>query len=149
MNMEKDRKTEEILKRYYQGATTIEEERLLKNLSRKGELPDDPILVYKGKGKALPEEFLKEIQGKISRQKHASARHLWITAAGIAAILVMIISLRSLLPHPVENLQLSDNIKKERFENALRVLGNILGETSPPVQKVLYEDNKLIIAVEE
>lgn len=147
--MENHSTTKDILKRYYRGETTIEEERLLKALARQGELPDDPILAYKGKEKALPEEFLKEIQGKIRRQKHASARHLWITAAGIAAMLILIISLRSLLPHPVESLQLSDNIKKERFENALRVLGNILGETSPPVQKVLYEDNKLIIAVEE
>lgn len=147
--MEKDRKTEDILKRYYRGETTIEEERLLKNLSRKGELPDDPIFAYEGKDKALPEELLKEIQEKIHRQKNASARPLWITAAGIAAMLILILSLQILLPQPVDSLQLSDNIKKERFENALRVLGNILGETTSPAQKVLYEDNKLIIAVEE
>ena len=44
--------------------------------------------------------------------------------------------------------KMSDNLKKERFENALRVLGNALEDEKTPVQRVLYEDHNLIIAIE-
>ena len=49
---------------------------------------------------------------------------------------------------PRPGIQLSDNLKKERFENALRVLGNALEDEKTPVQRVLYEDHNLIIAIE-
>lgn len=145
----KDKK-EDILKRYYQGETTIEEERLLKLSFRQGEFPDTPTLSCQGKNRELPESLMEKIQQRIHRKAMHNLRNRWITAAGIAAMVVLILSLRSLLPqsHLGEKLQLSDNIKKERFEDALRVLGNALGEQTPPIQKVLYEDSNLIIAIE-
>lgn len=45
-------------------------------------------------------------------------------------------------------MSLSDHLKKERFENALRVIGEVLEEKTPITQKILYEDNQLIIIIE-
>ena len=62
---------------------------------------------------------------------------------------VLILSFReTFTTTPRPGIQLSDNLKKERFENALRVLGNALEDEKTPVQRVLYEDHNLIIAIE-
>lgn len=137
----------EILRRYYRGETTVEEERMLRAAYRSGALPDDPILAFGQKTAELPTGLEAGIRSSIRRRQHPR-RLLWLTAAGIAATLVLILSVRSLLPGAHPRLQLSDNLKKERFEEALRVIGNVLEEKQAPAQKVLYEDNKLIIAIE-
>lgn len=141
----------EILNRYYRGESSVEEERMLKQTYRQGMLPDEPILAYKSEETELPEELARQIRQKLRQRQTQRLRTWTISVGSIAALLVLLISLRSLLPlteHPDE-LQLSDNLKKERFEEALRVIGHVLEEQqTPPVQKVLYEDHKLIITVE-
>lgn len=139
----------DILKRYYQGESSVEEERMLKAAFRKGEFADEPMLAFQKKEQELPEGFMEKVRG--NRPKHSVPRfRYWtITVASIAALLVLIISLRGLLPQSDSScLQLSDNMKKERFEKALQVIGDVLEEKSPQPQKVLYEDNKLIITIE-
>lgn len=139
----------EILERYYRGETTVEEERQLRAASRLGELPDDPMPAYQGRKSDMPAELLDRIQRDIHTRANHRRRNLRITLCSTAAILILIICLRGMLPQPrIDNICLSDNMKKERFENALRVIGHVLEENTPPVQKVLYEDNKLIIAIE-
>lgn len=138
-----------ILKRYYQGETTLEEERILKASFRTGNFPDDPILAFQAKKEELPVGLTEKIQTHIHYQRNHRIHSYWVTASSIAAILVLIFSIRSLMPHPTNScLQLSDNLKKERFENALRVLGSALEETPSIPQRVIYEDNKLIIEIE-
>ena len=39
-------------------------------------------------------------------------------------------------------------MKRERFEDAMRIIGQVLDEKPADTQKVLYEDNRLIIAIE-
>lgn len=72
-----------------------------------------------------------------------------MVTGSVAALFILFFSLRELLPaSQYAPLQLSDNLKKERFENALRVIGSALEEKKFPAQKILYEDHNLIIAVE-
>lgn len=142
-------KLNEILERYYRGETTVEEERQLRAASRLGELPDDPMPAYQGRKTDMPAGLLDRIQRDIHTRANHRRHNLRITLCSTAAILILIICLRGMLPQSsVDNICLSDNMKKERFENALRVIGHVLEENTPPVQKVLYEDNKLIIAIE-
>lgn len=140
---------EKLLKRYYRGETTVEEERQLKSAYRKGQLTKEPMLAFRGLPAELPAGLTAKIQSDIRKRRSSSYRNLWMISGSIAASLILIVSLRSLIPHPDNsNLQLSDNLKKERFENALRTIGNVLEEKTVPTQKVLYEDNKLIITIE-
>lgn len=142
-------KLNEILERYYRGETTVEEERQLRAASRLGKLPDDPMPAYQGRKTDMPAGLIDRIQRDIHTRANHRRRNLRITLCSTAAILILIICLRGMLPQPrLDNIRLSDNMKKERFENALRVIGQVLEENTPPVQKVLYEDNKLIIAIE-
>lgn len=146
-------KLNEILERYYRGETTVEEERQLRAASRLEELPDDPMPAYQGRKSDMPAGLLDRIQRDIhtraNHRRHNLRITLRITLCSTAAILILIICLRGMLPQPrIDNIRLSDNMKKERFENALRIIGHVLEENTPPVQKVLYEDNKLIIAIE-
>ena len=130
---------EEVLKRYYKGETTLAEERELRSAWQRGELPGEPILGLRG-----PME-----QRYIRQKRQRKIRQLWITAGSIAAMAVLILSFReTFTTTPRPGIQLSDNLKKERFENALRVLGNALEDEKTPVQRVLYEDHNLIIAIE-
>ena len=129
---------EEVLKRYYKGETTLAEERELRSAWQRGELPGEPILGLRG-----PMEIPEGLNEK------RKIRQLWITAGSIAAMAVLILSFReTFTTTPRPGIQLSDNLKKERFENALRVLGNALEDEKTPVQRVLYEDHNLIIAIE-
>ena len=131
---------EEVLKRYYKGETTLAEERELRSAWQRGELPGEPILGLRG-----PMEIPEGLNEKLQRY----IRQLWITAGSIAAMAVLILSFReTFTTTPRPGIQLSDNLKKERFENALRVLGNALEDEKTPVQRVLYEDHNLIIAIE-
>lgn len=142
-------KLNEILERYYRGETTVEEERQLRAASRLGKLPDDPMPAYQARQTDMPAVLLDRIRRDIHTRANRRLRLRYIAACSTAATLLLIICLRGMLPpSPVDNSCLSDNIKKQRFENALRVIGHVLEENPPPLQKVLYEDNKLIIAIE-
>ena len=137
---------EEVLKRYYKGETTLAEERELRSAWQRGELPGEPILGLRGptgvQTCALPIWYIRQ-------KRQRKIRQLWITAGSIAAMAVLILSFRgTFTTTPRPGIQLSDNLKKERFENALRVLGNALEDEKTPVQRVLYEDHNLIIAIE-
>lgn len=138
---------DELLERYYRGETTVDEERQLRRLFEGGELPDEPMLAFRQGSQELPAGLEAKIRGEIHRRRSLRMQHRSLIVGGVAATVILILSLRSFLPQPVY-LQLSDNIKKERFENALRTIGNVLEEKNPPVQKVIYEDNKLIISIE-
>ena len=132
---------EEVLKRYYKGETTLAEERELRSAWQRGELPGDPM--------EIPEGLNEKLQRYIRQKRQRKIRQLWITAGSIAAMAVLILSFRgTFTTTPRPGIQLSDNLKKERFENALRVLGNALEDEKTPVQRVLYEDHNLIIAIE-
>ncbi len=137
---------EELLKRYYQGETTLTEEKTLKKAWQEGNLPEEPILCLRPS--AMPEGLQKVIQDKIRQKQRSRRQHRWITVGSIAAMLVLFFSLQKLLPSASQPLPLSDNLKKERFENALRIIGNAIEEKQAPAQKILYEDHHLIIAVE-
>ena len=133
---------EEVLKRYYKGETTLAEERELRSAWQRGELPGEPILGLRG-------PMDEKLQRYIRQKRQRKIRQLWITAGSIAAMAVLILSFReTFTTTPRPGIQLSDNLKKERFENALRVLGNALEDEKTPVQRVLYEDHNLIIAIE-
>lgn len=139
---------EERLKRYYQGKTTLAEERELKSAWQRGELPDEPIFGLRDTVE-LPEGLTEKLQRQIRQKQQHKIRQLLITAGSIAAMAVLVLSFRGMFTTtPRPDIQLSDNLKKERFENALRVIGNALEEKDTPVQKVLYEDHNLIIAIE-
>lgn len=137
----------EIMKRYYRGETTVEEERLLKAAFRQKNLPEEPVLAFAGEKTALPPDLSAKIQERIRRRHCTAIRR--ITAGSIAASLLLLVSLHSLRPGtPDAGIQLSDNLKKERFEDALRLIGKALDDKTQPERKVLYEDHNLIIAVE-
>lgn len=140
---------QELLKRYYRGETNLEEERQLKNLYRKGRLADEPMLAFKGQTAKLPPDLTGNFQLRIQKEQKQTFRNRWAIGIGVAASLILIVSLRNFIPvYENSNLQLSNNLKKERFENALRTIGNVLEEKKTDPQQVLYEDNKLIITIE-
>ena len=135
---------EEVLKRYYKGETTLAEERELRSAWQRGELPGEPILGLRDPME-IPEGLNEKLQRYIRQKRQRKIRQLWITAGSIAAMAVLILSFRgTFTTTPRPGIQLSDNLKKERFENALRVLGNALEDEKTPVQRVLYEDHNLI-----
>lgn len=137
---------EDIVKRYYQGESTLAEERFLKEKFAQGELKDEAILAFQGQ-EQMPEEVITRIQTRIRQkktQRHAPYAYWGI---GIAATVILIIFLRGFLSQPAP-LPLSDNLKKERFEDALRIIGQVLEEPIPKKQEILYEDNKFIISIE-
>lgn len=142
-----NKRINEISDRYYRGESTLEEERELRAAYRNGQLQDDPALAIGTELQELPEGLIHNIQCRIKqRQKHS--RHLrWYSLSGIAALLILIISIPGVLPRH-NHLQLSDNTKKERFEEALRVIGIVLEEKSCPKEKILYEDDRLIIVTQ-
>lgn len=144
-----EKEIEDILKRYYEGESTLEEERWLKESFHKGELKEEPVLAYQHIAKEMPDELPGEIQARIHRKAVHSLRYRRLLVTGIAATFVLLISLRGFIFSPeVPPVPLSDHLKKERFEDALRIIGQALEEKQPPVQKVLYEDSKFIICVE-
>ena len=88
-----------------------------------GRLPGEPILGLRGPME-IPEGLNEKLQRYIRQKRQRKIRQLWITAGSIAAMAVLILSFReTFTTTPRPGIQLSDNLKKERFENALRVLG--------------------------
>lgn len=143
--MKKD--IEEIVERYYRGETTIAEERALKKIYQQGGLKEEPMLSYRGEEMEIPSQLTWEIQTCIHRKSQFRLRQRILALSSVAALFGFIFFLRAFMPRQ-EAIPLSDNLKKERFEDALRTIGNVIDEKTPPVQRVLYEDNRLIIAVE-
>ena len=142
--------SDQLIKRYYRGETSLKEEQELKAAWQRGEYPDDPALAFGCETVELPAGLSEKLEaGLRQRQSLHHRSSWWITAGSIAAMLVLILTFRGLNRHPLEpSIQLTDNLKKERFEHALRTIGDVLQEKTPQVQKVLYEDHKLIIAIE-
>ncbi|MEG0795320.1 MAG: hypothetical protein RR397_02245 [Odoribacter sp.] len=139
----------EILKRYYRGETTLQEEQSLREARRRGELPEEAVLDFRGTEAGLPESLTTSIRHRIRKSERRRIVYRWIAGGSVAAVFVLIISLRGLLPVAEdEGLSVSDHLKKERFENALQVIGNVLEGRIARPQKVLYEDHHLIIAIE-
>ena len=128
---------EEVLKRYYKGETTLAEERELRSAWQRGELPGEPILGLRGPME-IPEGLNEKLQRNIRQKRQRKIRQLWITAGSIAAMAVLILSFRETFT----------TTPRPGIENALRVLGNALEDEKTPVQRVLYEDHNLIIAIE-
>lgn len=62
-------KKNEILKRYYQGKTTLEEERLLKAAFRKGEFSQELVLAYQNQVHELPTNLAEKIKNNIHQKK--------------------------------------------------------------------------------
>lgn len=143
--MKKD--IEEIVERYYRGETTIAEERALKKIYQQGGLKEEPMLSYRGEEMEIPSQLTREIQTCIHRKSQFRLWQRILALSSVAALFGFIFFLRAFMPRQ-EAIPLSDNLKKERFEDALRTIGNVIDEKTPPVQRVLYEDNRLIIAVE-
>lgn len=142
-------KQEKIIERYYRGESSIEEERRLRKTWREGLLPDDPILGVGDLKSELPIGLIENIQSSIRQKRKKHHHKIYMTVASIAALAILIIMLRVFLPHKSgEGLQLSDNLKIERFEEALRVIGNVLEEKTITNEKILYEDNSMIIVSE-
>lgn len=141
--------TENKLARYYRGESSLKDEQSLKNAYRKGELPSEPALSYRGDTTPCPEEVLQAIRHSIGKRKARHSRRIFQIAGGIAATLLLIIGLRAFLPAPPPaGIKLSEQVQRERFEDALRVIANVLNEQITGKEKIVYEDNDLIIAIE-
>lgn len=141
--------TKDILERYYRGETTVAEEKILREKFRQGDLAENPILGYKGEEKELPDNFTAKFRQNIQQRKSHQMRLVIIASISVAAMLILLVSIRGLFPADhLHEVQLSDNIKRARFEEALRVIGNVLDEKPIPEEQILYEDSKLIIAIE-
>lgn len=140
--------TKDLLEKYYRGETSLEEERELKKAYKNGLLPEDPSLSLQ-ESTNCPDGLQEQIRKEICQRNRKRIRHiasLWTAAA----ICILVVAIKLLLPSvESEELRLSDNIKRERLEDALRIVGKALEEkNTSPQEKVLYEDDKLIITVQ-
>lgn len=141
--------TENKLARYYRGESSLKDEQELKAAYRKGELPSEPALAYRGDTTPCPEELLNSIRQRIEKRKNYRSRRIFRLTGGIAATLLLIVSLRIFLPAPVPtSMKLSEQTQRERFEDALQVIADVLNEKTPGSEKIIYEDKSLIIAIE-
>lgn len=139
----------DILKRYYRGETSLAEERFLKEEYRSGHLPEDPFLAFDAKEEPLPDELISKIRSGFSTRRQKHLRQIGVTIGSIAATALLILFLKGVFTSPVSpNLQLTDSMKRERFENALQTIGSVLDDKASSQEKILYEDNHLIIAIE-
>ncbi len=140
-----------LLKRYYQGDTSLDEEKQLRAMFKQGHFQDEKLLSIDNREIQIPPQTEAKIRQALQKRCHRKVRihNLYTLAGSIAAIAILIFTIRGFLPSAdTSQIILTDNMKKERFEDALRIIGNVLDEKHPPIQQVLYEDNKLIIAIE-
>lgn len=138
-----------ILKRYYRGETTLREEQELKKKFNAGELQEHPFLALKARRQECPAFVRENIRTAIYKRQKRARRHWIITAGSIAAIVILMISLRgTLYPPSAASIQLSNNTKKERFEDAMYVIGNVIKSKPATNEKILYEDSRIIISIE-
>lgn len=136
------------LAKYYRGESSLEDEQSLKAAYRKGELPSEPALAYRGDATPCPAELLNHIRCHIEERQSRPFRHILPIAGGIAASLLLIVSLRVFLPAQDTPIKLSEQTQRERFEDALRVIANVINEKTTGNEKIVYEDKNLIIAIE-
>lgn len=135
-----------LQQRYYRGETSLTEEQQLRQAYRQGLLPNDPALCFGQKTETCPPEVLSAFHAKRKQNQPVSFRRIRTTVAGIAAILLLFLSLSALFETPVP--ALPDQLKRERFEEALRTIGQVLEEKPLRPEKIIYEDKQLIIAIE-
>lgn len=137
------------LARYYRGESSLEDEQSLRSAYQKGELPSEPALGYRGDTTPCPPEVLHNIRYSIEKRRNCYTRRILKLSGGIAATLLLIVSLRIFLPTPASvGIKLSEQTQRERFEDALQVIANILNEQTSNNEKIVYEDKNLIIAIE-
>ncbi|WP_321480749.1 hypothetical protein [uncultured Bacteroides sp.] len=84
-------KIEDLISKYFEGATSIEEERKLRRYFAKNHIPEDlqkykPIFAY----------FEKEIKGNQVKKKYSMKQRITYTLSGIAAGLLIAISISGL-----------------------------------------------------
>lgn len=141
---------DDILKRYYRGETSLEEERFLRQAFREGQLPEDPTLAFGNQSVEVPEQLMKNIRHTIRLQKAEHKRQIRIILGSMAACLLLLLCLKVFItPAYRQNDSLPDNIKRERFENAIRLIGEALEDPVPKKpEKIIYEDKDVIIAVQ-
>lgn len=140
---------QEIIKRYYKGETSLGEERLLKKEYREGRLPAEPLLDWQAGRRQLPEELAERFRQRFRTYRRRRMRRIAAVVGSMAASLVLIIALKGTFPgFSSGDALLNDSVKRERLENALRTIGQVLEEKNTPKEKILYEDRRLIIAVE-
>ncbi len=139
---------DDVLKRYYAGETSIEEERMLKDLYRKGELLSDPVFAY-GKEVELPKGLAGRINAGIHQRSKRRLYRKYLAASSVVACIILTVVAGRLLPgSSASSIYLSDRTKMERFEEAMRVIGNVLEEKTATGEKVLYEDQNFVIVME-
>lgn len=142
-----------LLEKYRQGASSLEEEKSLRK-AFDAKAIDEPMFAIRGKQMKAPASLQDAIQKKIEARKKAERRRFQIPvfiSTGIAAAILLFFTFQ--IPQTEEidpkPLQLSDNLKRERFEDAIRIIGDVLGEEKASQEKVIYEDNDIIISVEK
>lgn len=141
--------SESLLKRYYRGETTLSEEKQLKQSYKEGMLPDDPVLCFGQENRKCPEKVLTAFRSELRRKRDLRLRRIRITAGSIAAIFLLFFSFQGL--HRLTSAsayRLSDHQKRECLEEALRTIGQVLQEKPAQPEKVIYEDQQIIIAIE-
>lgn len=144
----KDKTDIKILQqRYYRGETTLTEEQQLRQAYRQGLLSDDPALCLDQQRASCPPEVLRNFQAKQKQNRLVRFRRIRMTVAGIAALFLLLLSLPALFQTSVPSVP--DHLKRERFEEALRTIGQVLEEKTLRSEKVIYEDNQIIIAIEQ
>ncbi len=139
--------SEESIKRYYRGKSSLEEERDLKEKYRKGLLPEDPALGFGQNRISLPEELMDKLHTQIHQKNKNRQYRFWYTISSAAALFILIIFFKNLWP-AASHLQLSENDQRRRFEEALQIVGRVLEEQPTESEKILYEDTHLIITTE-
>lgn len=141
--------SESLLKRYYRGETTLGEEKQLKQSYKEGILPDDPVLCFGQESRKCPEKVLTAFRSEIRHKRDLQLRHMRIIAGSIAAAFILFFCFQGL--HRLTSAsayRLSDHQKRECLEEALRTIGQVLQEKPAQPEKVIYEDQQIIIAIE-
>ena len=134
------------LERYYQGVSTLAEEQVLKEQYRNGNLSEEQIFSFRGKHPELSIDLQLRITTAIHHKKRVKLRRHLLRVTSIAALLILSFFIREFVSPPTLT-PISDQQKKECFEDALLTIGRLLNETSCKEQNVIYEDDYITIFV--
>lgn len=97
----------------------------------------------------LPGGLAERIRQGFRVRRHRRTRRITAVFTGMAASLVLVLALeRTFAGFSSGEVPLSDSVKRERLENALRTVGRVLEGKNGPGEKILYEDSRLVIAIE-